>query len=192
MKPLALLFIASAVVFGAQQPASAPSWLDAPLMPWNADGPPPLAPAARDSGPALAARCHFAQGPATPATRIVAASGWMPYLHFDREIVRGDVEIIGGLSAATEGCEPAGFNVFVVVNGHFAGTLSPVPMVARRDGAIGAVRIVSPESITAEFARYKPGDSDCCPSSHIRVTFRIDRSGRLPVVVPVEARQVRG
>lgn len=122
----------------------------------------------------------------------ISKAGWMPFLHVDRRIVRDDVEIVGGMSAATPTCEPAAFNLFVFVGGRFAGTLSPTTMTSRRDGVVGAVRITGADAVTAEFARYVSTDPDCCPSSHVRVTYRIDRTGTRPVLIAVEARQVRG
>ena len=123
---------------------------------------------------------------------VVAKAGWLPFLHVDRRIVRDDVEIVGGMSGATASCEPATFHLFVFVGGRFAGTLSPVAMTSRRDGTVGAVRLTATDTVTAEFARYVSTDPDCCPSSHVRVTYRIDRSGDRPVLAAVEARQVRG
>ncbi len=89
-------------------------------------------------------------------------------------------------------CRPATFHVFVFVGGRFAGTLSPEPMTSRLDGSIGAVRIISADLITAEFARYRAQDPLCCPSSRVSVRFRIDRTGPDAVVTPVEMRTTRG
>lgn len=168
-------------------------WMDRPVAGWNTQGGEvPQAPASTEARVDLLRRCGLALRESTPAEQALAKAGWVPFLHFDRRIVRDDIEIIGGMSAASPSCEQASFNVFVFVGGRYAGTLSPVEMTARHDGAIGAVRIASPESATAEFARYTSTDTECCPSSHVKVTFRIDRAGPQPLVVPVEARQVRG
>jgi hypothetical protein len=186
--------------------AQTAGWLDGPMTRWNEPGlEMPAAPGAAETRDAFSGRCKLSppDGPREGATAksahdggavnaAMVTAGWMPFLHFDRAIVRDDIEIIGGMSAATPSCDPAGFNLFVFVGGRFAGTLSPIVMTSRRDGAVGAVRITGADAVTAEFAHYVSTDPDCCPSSHVRVTYRIDRTGVRPVVVAVEARQVRG
>ncbi len=175
--------------------AQGAGWLDRPMTRWNQPGaelPAPLAVAeARD---AFVRRCKIPEVTTTRTTSAasaVAKAGWVPFLHFDREILRDEVEIIGGMSAATPSCDPGSFNLFLFVGGRFAGTLAPAVMTSRRDGAIGAVRITATDTVTAEFARYVSTDPDCCPSSHVRVTYRIDRSGPRPLLAAMEARQVR-
>jgi hypothetical protein len=116
----------------------------------------------------------------------------MPYLHLDRAIALDEVEVIAGMGAAGPGCMPEMYNLFVFVSGTFAGTLSPVPMTPNRDGEAGAVRIGSADRLTAEFARYAPGDPECCPSSRVRVTYRIERAdGKPPMVLATEIRRIR-
>ena len=63
-------------------------------------------------------------------------------------------------------------------------------MTTARDGVIGAVRIVDDTALTAEFARYTANDSECCPSSRVKVTYRIDR-GQAAVVTPVSSQALR-
>lgn len=128
----------------------------------------------------------------TVGEQAVDGAEWTPYLHFDRRVTDKDVEIVGGMRDADGMCRPANFNLFVFVGGRFAGTLSPVPMVSRIDGSAGAVRIVSPDTITAEFARYRDEDPLCCPSSRVTVRYRIERSAARVVVVPVDVRKTRG
>jgi len=168
-------------------------WLDRPLAGWNTPGA-ELSPASitSDSRASLMERCSLVPHRTTAAERALYAAGWVPQWHFDRQALRGDVEIVAGVTTATENCEPSGLNLFVFVNGDFAGTLSPGAMHSRRDGAIGAVRILGGDSVTAEFARYASTDTECCPSSRVRVTFKVDRSGAQPMIVPVSVRQVRG
>ena len=208
-----LLVLAAGTVASAQSAG----WLDRPMTLWNLPGAElPAPPAAAEARDALVRRCRL-QPPAdaleldslrpgragsaakagsaanvTTTDTVVAKAGWMPFLHVDRRIVRDDIEIIGGMSAATASCDPAAYNLFVFVGGRFAGMLSPIVMTSRRDGAVGAVRITGADTITAEFARYVSTDPDCCPSSHVRVTYRIDRTGVGPVLAALEARQVRG
>jgi hypothetical protein len=125
-----------------------------------------------------------------PAATLRAA-GWVPFLHFDQAISRNDVEVLGGMTAASPGCEPTMFNLFVFVAGRLAGTLSPVAMAQNRDGVSGSVRITGDDSLIAEFARYTVTDSECCPSSRVRVSYRIDRGGSRAVLVATEVRRIR-
>lgn len=141
---------------------------------------------------ALLRRCG-APGAKVTATASTALgkAGWVPFLHLDQPLQRDAVEVIGGMSAASPGCEPNTFNLFVFVGGAFAGTLSPAPMTPARDGVVGAVRLAGPDALSAEFARYTSADAECCPSSRVRVSYRIDRAGGRPSVVATEARQIR-
>ena len=75
---------------------------------------------------------------ASAAAQAVRHAGWVPFLHFDRAIARDDIEVLGGMTAATSsGCEPTTFNLFVFVGGTFAGTISPIVMGQGRDGVAG-------------------------------------------------------
>ena len=139
----------------------------------------------------LLQRCKLAVNAKTPSESAIANAGWIPFRLFDREIVRGDVEIVGGMAGADGMCRPAPFNVFVFVGGRFAGTLSPTPMTSRLDGSIGAARLVEDDLVSAEFVRYGPDDPLCCPSSRVTVRYRIDRAATQPVVTPLDVRKTR-
>jgi hypothetical protein len=167
------------------------SWLDRPLVNWNRGSALPKPPAAREPHADLIKRCQWTPSQTTPAERALAAAGWIPMLHFDRRIVRGDIEIVDGVTAANDQCQPAGFNVFVFVGGRFAGTLSPDPMTSRQDRSPGAVRILPDDVVSAEFLRFTDQDSECCPSSRVTVRFRIDRTNPAVLVVPLELRTTR-
>jgi hypothetical protein len=163
------------------------------MSPWHTPGTVLLSPAAgSESRDSLLRRCGT-QGAKVSAAAAAALgkAAWVPFLHLDRQIIRDDVEVVGGMSAASPGCEATTFNLFVFAGGVFAGTLSPVPMTAARDGVVGAVRMAATDTLTAEFARYAPADPECCPSSRVRVSYRIERSGGRPAIVPVEARPIR-
>jgi hypothetical protein len=163
-------------------------WLDRPLANWNAPGRTmPRAKGFEETTAGIAKRCAFQPGAATtPGEQEVAAAGWLPFHMFDRRIVQGDVEIVGGLAAADGMCRPDMFNVFVFVAGKLAGTLSPEVMRPRSDGSIGgAVRLAGDGTIAAEFARYTEPDPLCCPSTRVTVRYHIDRTSGAPVVVPV-------
>ncbi len=188
---LGLALLVAAGLTSATVLAQSSSWTDRPEK-WNAAGAAIAAPPSSEETPtALTRRCP-SNGPAgSAANALIAQAGWTPFLHLDRTIAREDVEVVGGMAAANAFCEPTLFNLFVFVDGRFAGTLSPAPMSPARDGAAGAVRLAGPDAITAEFARYTPADTECCPSSVVRVTYRINRAGAAPVLQAVETRRVR-
>jgi hypothetical protein len=178
---------------GGQAPPPA-SWLDKPLDRWNAPGAAlpraPITPGS-ESPAALAKRCQFADDRSTPPARAIAEAGWIPFLHFDQKLARDGVEIVDGLTAADGMCRPRGYNVFVFVDGRFAGTLSPAAMNSREDASAGAVRILNGTTITAEFARYTDKDALCCPSARVTVTFTIEQSAGGAVVKPVALKTTR-
>ena len=179
-------------VLAAGQGASA-SWLDRPLSNWNKGGAPvPTAPQPSEPRATLIERCTLDARQPTPVGSHLAAAGWVPFLHQDQQLSQADIEIVDGMNDADGMCRPGTFNAFVFVDGRFAGTLSPVPMTSRLDGSIGAVRIISADLITAEFARYRAQDPLCCPSSRVAVRFRIDRMAPDPVVTPLDMRTTRG
>jgi hypothetical protein len=129
---------------------------------------------------------------ASATAQALRNAGWVPFFHFDRAIARDDIEVLGGMTAATSpGCEPTTFNLFVFVGGTFAGTISPNVMGQGRDGVAGAVRVTAADALTAEFARYMAKDAECCPSSRDRVTYRIERAGSRPTLVPLDLRTLR-
>jgi hypothetical protein len=166
-------------------------WLDVPLTNWNTPGAPvPPAPAVQEAKQAVVGRCRLVPPAATAGERALDSAGWIPFWNFDQEIHREGVEIVGGMSGADGMCRPTVYNLFVFVDGRFAGTLSPALMTSRLDASSGAVRL-APDAITAEFARYASEDPLCCPSSRVTVRYRLDRTGLGPVVIPVEARTTR-
>src|SRR6185436_8139778 len=65
----------------------------------------------------------------------------------------------------------------------FAGTLSPNLMDSRTDGALVEVTVPSSDTIQGAYVRYTQQDPLCCPSAKSTATFKVDRSGTLPVVV---------
>lgn len=196
---LALTLVAT---LAASAPLAQSSWLGAPDdapesgpysgPAWNRAGAAvPEPPASKEARDALARRCapFVARGAAVDA--VLEKAGWMPFLHLDRRFTRDDIEVAAGTAAAGQTCEPTAFNLFVFVGGRFAGTLSPVPMSPARDGAAGAIRLTGAGTITAEFARYRPTDAACCPSSVVRVTYRLNRAGATPVLEATDLRRVR-
>jgi hypothetical protein len=172
-----------------QTPAPPASWLDRPLSPWNVSGSPmPKATRGEESRANVMKRCDLKPLGSTAGERALADAGWIPYYNFDQQLRLDDLEIVGGMTAADGMCRPVGYNLFVFVGGHFAGTLSPAPMTSRLDSSSGAVRIAGKDVITVDFVRYTSTDPLCCPSSHVAVRYKIDRSVPSAVVVPTEIR----
>ena len=189
MKPVAALLCA-VCAWQVSPAAQAAAWLDHPLQNWNKPGAVlPSGPADRSDHDDAIGRCN-ARLPQTDAARAVAAAGWVPQPYLDRELIKDDVEILAGVAALDSTCASMDYNLFVFVGGRYAGALSPRPMSPGTDASAGAVRFVG-DGITAEFVRYKAGDSNCCPSSRMVVRYGIDRSGERPVVVPLDARTTR-
>lgn len=187
-----LVFITT-VAPSAQSPSAA-SWLDRPLTNWNKAGDPvPKAPASDEPTESAINRCQLKPPRSTTAERAVESAGWIPFWNVDQQLVRDEVEVVGGMRSADGMCRPVAYNLFVFVGGRFAGVLSPITMASRLDGSSGAVRMALP-LIAAEFARYTSADPLCCPSSRVTVRYRIDRIDRTsdgPLVVPMEVRATR-
>jgi LppP/LprE lipoprotein len=192
MRALLILVVAATLLPTTVSAQSDTSWLDRPLASWShAPRTVPQARAGTESQSALERRCGSSSLTASAAAEALRKAGWAPFLHFDRTIARGDIEILGGMTAAASpGCEPTVFNLFVFVGGTFAGTISPIVMGQGRDGVAGAVRVTA-DALTAEFARYTTKDTECCPTSRVRVTYRIERAGPQPTLVPVDIRTLR-
>jgi hypothetical protein len=188
--------IALAVLFATAVLAQAPeqSWLDRPLSNWNTPG--RALPRGIPNGETIAEitkRCAYLPLLRnTSGERALADAGWLPFHMFDRQIVQRDVEIVGGLAGVDGMCRAVDFNIFVFVNGQWAGTLSPADMHSRTDASIaGGIRLAEDDTIAAEFARYADADPLCCPSGRVTVRYRIDRKAMPPVVVPVSMRATR-
>jgi hypothetical protein len=187
---IVLVTIAMAPSLAFAQAAS--SWLDRPMTGWNEPGKAlPPSDLAADARTALDRRCGSTALASSAPAAAIRSAGWVPALHLDQVLARNDIEIMAGMTAASPGCEPTLFNLFVFAGGTFAGTVSPAMMAPSRDGMAGAVRFTGADAITVEFARYTPADTECCPSSRVRVTYRIEKAGAGPVLVATDARQVR-
>ena len=186
------LLLCLTLALSALTAAQTPSWLDKPASGWNVlSAQIPTAPTSTEAGAAILKRCQMDDRRGTAGEKTIAAAGWTPFLVFDRELVNNDLEIIGGLSGADGMCRPMRFNVFVFVGGRYAGTLAPASMDSRVDGTIGAVRILDPNTVSAEFSRYTDKDALCCPSARLSVTYRVDRTAKGPLVTPTAMREIR-
>ena len=94
------------------------------------------------------------------------------------------IAIVIGSTAVDGMCRPLGYQGFVFVDGRFAGTLSPVPMDARSEGAETQATIEGPAEVRATYARYRREDPLCCPSRTSVVKFGLEQDPRGPVLVP--------
>jgi hypothetical protein len=156
-----------------------------------AQGGVPASSLAADAHASLEKRCGVPKAASPASIAALRRSRWVPFLHLDQVIASQGIEVVGGMTAATPGCVAESFNLFVFVDGVFAGAVSRGAMSPSRDGAAGAVRIIGTDTLSVEFARYLPGDAECCPSSRERALYRIEKTGVGPALVAAGTRQVR-
>lgn len=178
-----LTIFAAAFSASAQQIGSGGAWLDRPLVNWNraASGLPQL-PRPVAVGGTSDNRCfEQIRQPETAAERALTKLGWRLYgatQSFEK------TQIVTALSGFDGMCRPLAFQAFVYWEGRYVGTLAPARMDSRADGALTDFRLVSPTSVTAEFARYNQSDALCCPSKISRVTYNLRRDD-VPTLAPV-------
>jgi hypothetical protein len=158
--------------------AQAGSWLDrSPFPRWNRPGGRvPHLPEPPSHG-APHERCRDqVRAPGTPAERAVVRKGWKLY---GASRIFGNSVVFTAMSDTDGMCRPLGYQAFVYSEGRYAGTLSPVPMNSRQDGALTRIHLTSPTRIIAEFARYAPSDPLCCPSRKVHVLYTL-RNDEIP------------
>ena len=168
------------------------AWLDTQSpQNWNVPGhdvPAPMQPVNRAE---LDTRClRSVRSSETLDDAQVEKQGWLlvgTYLGgWNARVVQGATNFDGM-------CRPLGYQYFVFSHGVFAGTLSPVPMNARTDGALNSVFLNGPEtpggplSISTSFGRYMPEDALCCPSATSSLSFQVTLENGKPLVVPMQA-----
>ena len=168
---IATLIFATAACTGiGRTQGEVASWLDeATPAAWNAPGRSiPAAPRIED---AIDARCReTSRPPELEADERLRAQGWDPVGPYHG----GWQVLVVQATAGYDGmCRPRQYQDFVFVRGVLAGTLSPVPMDSRADGALGQVFLQSGSRLTAEYARYLDKDPLCCPSRTTSVVFDI-------------------
>jgi len=78
-------------------------------------------------------------------------------------------------------CRPLAYQIFVFADGRFAGTLSPVPMNSRTDGAAQTPELFG-STVRVAYSRYAPSDPLCCPSHVDTLGFRITRGAKGPAL----------
>lgn len=160
------------------------SWLEgSPLVNWNRPGARiPRAPAPAGDLP-TAERCRG--GVARPAEnaleREVTRAGWTL---FGGAEANGRTRMVSGCTSVDGMCRPLGYQLFVFVDGRFAGTLSPRPMDSRADGSVRLGRLLSSRAVSAEIARYAAADALCCPSRVSTVLYELRETAGGPLLVP--------
>lgn len=157
------------------------AWLDAPLVQWNSPGADvPVAPP--NVGLPGNPNCPTSgRPPETDEDAAVVGAGWTLFGTYQ---AGWGVKVIHGEAGYDGMCRPDPYQVFVFVDGVFAGTIAPSEMGARTDGSENqAVLQGSGDRLLANFSRYAPDDPLCCPSRISTVMYRIDTQDGLPVLV---------
>jgi LppP/LprE lipoprotein len=156
------------------------SWLDEPLHTWNRPG--GEIPKAPPRGVGVVGMCQDSvRKPSGPEDRAVMTAGWL--LVGPLQTFSGTTVILAE-SNADGMCRPLGYQVFVFVDGQFAGTVSPVPMNSRTDGTMDPFELSRPDELDIAFSRYKASDPLCCASGQTFVSYEIKRVEGRPLLVP--------
>jgi len=184
-----LVGLAVSLVPGTSQTYSA-KWLDSPLKQWNIAGAKLPVEPIQDWDKAYP-ECRPLHHPEVGEEEAVAKAGWMIFGSSGDE---GKLAVVSGGIGFDGMCRPDDLQLFVFVEGKFAGTLSPAPMYARSDGVVATVSIPESDKIVVEFKRYEGDDPLCCPSGMSEATFLIQRDAKGPVatLISVRTRSVRG
>ena len=173
------------VVFTGSGRAIAGSWLDGPAQGWNTPGAAVPAAPKENQGQIQAMCTARERAAAGPEERQVATAGWR-LQDFWPAARQGSVTVLLASDSYDGMCRPLGFNAFAFMDGRFAGTLSPVAMNSRFDGALTSAPTLPPGGrVQAEFTRYAATDPLCCPSlPKTAVTYRFEAEAAGPVLVP--------
>jgi hypothetical protein len=155
------------------------AWLDQqPLANWNTPGAAvPRAPSASRVAPPNM-QCGADIRPVTTTEDgVVTAAGWT--LFGESQSLDG-VTIFQALAGYDGMCRPWGYQAFVFDGSVFAGTLSPLPMYSRTDGALDRLNVFGAGSqLSATFRRYAASDPACCPTRSSLTTYTLDRATHL-------------
>ena len=181
------LVVAAALLVAAQGvSAQSGGWLDKPLLGWNLAGAAvPKAPKPKGDSPSDPRCAGAVRHPETAVEGAVTTAGWSL---FSAPRVNGDTTVLLAKASMDGMCRPWDFQAFVFVARRFGGTLSPVSMDSRTDGALSEIRFLLPTSIEVVFLRYVDADPLCCPSRLTTVRYRVERGAKGPVVVPMSTR----
>ncbi|PSF35457.1 LppP/LprE family lipoprotein [Aphanothece hegewaldii CCALA 016] len=166
-------------------PNSSKTWLnEKKLTNWNQAGTSiPQAPKPQND-PTLMKRClEGVRRPTLKEDVSLKDNGWML---FGPAQIYDQTTLVTATSDFDGMCRPLKYQAFVFVNGVFAGTLSPQLMDSRTDSSSRPIFLYDTSNLSAEFNRYDEKDALCCPSGVSRVSYQIQRTNDLPVVVPLE------
>ena len=189
---LAALALASALVMvtaGTTRSWASPSggvWLDAKqIHNWNKIAETiPKAPAPVGD-PATSGRCAETVRPATtPEDRALTAAGWKLFRPY--ELFAG-TSLVAAMASVDGMCRPLQFNIFVFSNARFGGTLSPVLMNSRTDGALSETYLDGSSHLMATYTRYRDQDPLCCPSRITALEYSLISSHAVPLILPMQA-----
>jgi heat shock protein HslJ len=175
--------------FEASAQQTKDSWLDRPLTSWNrVDRSFPKLPRPLADSAEIDKRCLAqVRPPTSPAENALVRQGWKLYGSVQSY---GLTQVITATSGFDGMCRPIQYHAFVYWEGRYAGTLSPVPMDSRTDGAIANIRLTSTTSLSAEFYRYRQTDPFCCPSGISTVLFNL-KPDDVPDLRPISIAEPR-
>ncbi|MCU0533690.1 MAG: META domain-containing protein [Hydrococcus sp. Prado102] len=174
---LALAF--SLTTFSAS--AQSHSWLDSPLVNWNESSDFPRLPEPVEATNVQQCR-ESVREPESDAEGALTRRGW----HLFGSVQSfGTTQLIMATSGFDGMCRPVSYQAFIYVEGRYAGTLSPILMDSRADGALINARLISTRNISAEFVRYSKSDPLCCPSQTSFVSYSV-RPDEVPDLVPTD------
>lgn len=179
---LAVVLVAIvALAFPPGRAAADGAWLDDPsgVAQWNVPGAEiPVAPLL---DPGTQGRCIATQRPAeTEEDLLLSVRGWMPIGAYH---AGWGIKIILAASGYDGMCRPLGYQMFVFEFGRFAGTVSPVLMDSRSDGAAIEAALFGPDNIIVHFNRYADIDPLCCPSARSTVNYAVTGTENGPVLL---------
>ena len=180
-----LLLIGAMLALTPRPTSAGGEWLDENLASWNTPG--AVIPAAPEEASIGFSACEPVVRPSeTPEDAQVTGQGWLLIAPYQ---LGWDVSVVQGTLGFDVNCRPVTYQLFVFVDGVFAGTLAPEPMLSRDDGALVDVWLAA-DGVSALYDRYTPSDGLCCPSAQTRVWFVVERTPAGPVVIPRRAEEV--
>ncbi len=157
------------------------SWLDQnSLSNWN--GGSGISKTKKISSAELKRCSQSVRQPSLPADSLLMKKGWT--LLGNPTQVNGDTVVVSVAGAFDGMCRPLKSQTFVFVGSNLAGTLSPVLMDSRTDGALTNVKLTSATTLTADYARYRASDPLCCPWKTQTVNFVIKQKGSNYLLTP--------
>jgi hypothetical protein len=167
------------------KPRGPGAWLDGPLTNWNTTLtaiPRAMVATGAKGAAGMDPQCKETQRSGnSPEDKLLTGAGWTL---FGQEQQLDDVALVMALTSVDGMCRPLGYQGFIFVGGKLAGTIAPQPMDTRMDGSTSPIHLTSTSTLTVGFNRYTGADARCCPSKRQIVTYRIERTGPRPLLVP--------